>query len=110
MVDIYYEVQSVNSSLHVANASVPEDVFVQTPSVRIRDGIDSVKLLIPIVNDDLPEINEGFVVKLTSVVLRTTPKNSSMLPKIGLLRDVVVVIDANDGAAGKLFFTAASLK
>ncbi|XP_057301693.1 adhesion G-protein coupled receptor V1-like isoform X2 [Hydractinia symbiolongicarpus] len=109
VVDIYYEVQSVNSSLHIANASIPEDVLVQTPSVRIRDGIDSVKLLIPIVNDDLPEINEGFVVKLTSVVLRTTPKNSSMLPKIGLLRDVVVVIDANDGAAGELFFTAASL-
>lgn len=71
-----------------------------------------MKITIPIVNDDQPEVDEAFYVNLVSVQLLSAhaQTNTTVPPLIGKARTLLVVIDANDGARGVLSFAQGSLK
>ena len=109
IVEVSYTIQSNNLNLDMSPASIMEDIGVNKSTVRIPDGADSVKVIIPIIDDNIPEIDEGFIVRLMSVTL-VDGFNSSSPPRIGTLNESIVVISANDDAHGRLSFTTESLK
>lgn len=109
LVKLGYTIQSNNLKMNVSRASVIDDIGFNQSTVDIPDGVDSVKLSIPIVDDEVPEIDEGFTVKLMSVQL-IDGSNSSSPPKLGISTQVEIVINANDDARGKLSFALESLK
>lgn len=48
-------------------ASIMEDIGLNSSTVLIPDAVDSIHIDIPIVDDQIPEIDEMFTVRLSSV-------------------------------------------
>uniref|UniRef100_F7FXQ0 Adhesion G-protein coupled receptor V1 n=1 Tax=Monodelphis domestica TaxID=13616 RepID=F7FXQ0_MONDO len=68
----------------------------------LREGETSAAINITILEDDIPELEEYFLVNLTSVELIMAPQTSfpPRLDSEGLTAQII--IDANDGARGKI--------
>ncbi|RXN21226.1 G- coupled receptor 98-like protein [Labeo rohita] len=67
-------------------------------SVIMQDGQTSVSIPITILDDDIPELQEFFLVNITSAVLITTLPTAPKLDTEGLVAEIS--INANDGIRG----------
>ncbi|XP_026067280.1 adhesion G-protein coupled receptor V1 [Carassius auratus] len=67
-------------------------------SVIMQDGQTSVSIPITILDDDIPELQEFFLVNITSAVLITTLPTAPKLNTEGLVAEII--INANDGIQG----------
>ncbi|KAL0979759.1 hypothetical protein UPYG_G00189270 [Umbra pygmaea] len=72
-------------------------------SVIMQDGQTSVAIPITILDDDIPELQEFFLVNITSAVLITTLPTASKLDTHGLVAQIT--IGANDGIRGVIEWT-----
>ena len=108
---IEYEIlgNSLNSS--VEPASVLEDIGVANGSIQVQNGLNAVKIRVPLIDDNMPEIDEGFTVHLKTVKLLLSSNSSTVQPRIDKNNNIVfVVIQANDGANGELSFDSKSIE
>ena len=100
---------SLNSSVEAA--SVLEDVGVANGSIQVQNGSNAVKIRVPLIDDSIPEIDEGFTVHLKTVKLLSSSNSSTLQPRIDKNNNkVFVVIQANDGANGELSFDSKSIE
>ncbi|KAM9393782.1 adhesion G-protein coupled receptor V1 [Pholidichthys leucotaenia] len=106
-VNITYEVMrgSVQNLSHIEGAlAEPEQDFISgTGSVILQDGQTSVAIPVTILEDDIPELQEFFLVNITSAVLITTLATAPQLDTQGLVAEVI--ISANDGIRGVIEWT-----
>ena len=108
---IEYEIlgNSLNSSVEAA--SVLEDVGVANGSIQVQNGSNAVKIRVPLIDDSIPEIDEGFTVHLKTVKLLSSSNSSTLQPRIDKNNNkVFVVIQANDGTNGELSFDSKSIE
>uniref|UniRef100_A0A3B5LIK0 Adhesion G-protein coupled receptor V1 n=1 Tax=Xiphophorus couchianus TaxID=32473 RepID=A0A3B5LIK0_9TELE len=107
-VNITYEVirGSLQNLSEVEGAlAVPGQDFVSgTGSVVLQEGQTSVPILVTILEDDIPELQEFFLVNITSAVLITTLATVPQLDTSGLVAEVTIV--ANDGIRGVIEWTS----
>uniref|UniRef100_A0A665TER5 Adhesion G-protein coupled receptor V1 n=1 Tax=Echeneis naucrates TaxID=173247 RepID=A0A665TER5_ECHNA len=80
-----------------------QDFISGTASVILQDGQTSVGLPITILEDDIPELQEIFLVNITSAVLITTLATVPQLDTQGLVAEVSIA--ANDGIRGVIEWT-----
>ena len=100
---------SLNSSVEAA--SVLEDVGVANGSIQVQNDSNAVKIRVPLIDDSIPEIDEGFTVHLKTVKLLSSSNSSTLQPRIDKNNNkVFVVIQANDGANGELSFDSKSIE
>ncbi|XP_037536594.1 adhesion G-protein coupled receptor V1 [Nematolebias whitei] len=107
VVNITYEV--IRGSLQ--NLSVVEgaladpgrDFIAGVGSVILQDGQTSVGIPVTILEDDIPELQEFFLVNITSAVLITTLTTYPQLDTQGLVAEVSIA--ANDGIRGVIEWT-----
>ncbi|KAM9743556.1 adhesion G-protein coupled receptor V1 isoform 2-T3 [Menidia menidia] len=107
MVNISYEVirgsvQNV-SEVEGALAEPGQDFIAGTGSVILQDGQTSVAIPVTILEDDIPELQEFFLVNITSAVLITTLAVVPQLDTQGLVSEVSIA--ANDGIRGVIEWT-----
>ncbi|KAI7812365.1 putative G-protein coupled receptor 98, partial [Triplophysa rosa] len=81
-----------------ALAEPGQDFKHVSSSVIMQDGQTSVSIPITIIDDDIPELQEFFLVNITSAVLITTLPTGPILNTDGLMAEIS--IDANDGIQG----------
>ncbi|EGD81521.1 hypothetical protein PTSG_11855 [Salpingoeca rosetta] len=82
-----------------------EDDFALASGTLVFDqGDSSVNLIIPVINDDVPELQESFVLSLTQVV-----SGGASLSANSDLTSMDVVISANDYPLGSFSFALAEL-
>ena len=89
------------------------DIGLQRNRVTIEEGVDTIKITVPLIDDQMPEPDEAFYVVLTSVKLVSTAvynDSNKSPPVIGKFNTSLVVIEANDGARGELSFAPLSVK
>ncbi|XP_060082724.1 adhesion G-protein coupled receptor V1-like [Ylistrum balloti] len=112
MVRVSYEITegSVSpTSEELVRATVNEDFVPIKGYVDIADGISDAAIKVEIKDDDLPEVDEVFIVSLTGVTLVDTD-NIAIPPKLAGLGTVAqVIIDANDGTKGVIKFSPDSV-
>uniref|UniRef100_A0A3Q3J0J5 Adhesion G-protein coupled receptor V1 n=1 Tax=Monopterus albus TaxID=43700 RepID=A0A3Q3J0J5_MONAL len=88
-VNITYEVMRGSlqnlSQLEGALAEPGQDFISGTGSVILQDGQTSVAIPVTILEDDIPEVEEFFLVKITSAVLITT---LATVPQLGMEYEV----------------------
>ncbi|XP_075324846.1 adhesion G-protein coupled receptor V1 [Odontesthes bonariensis] len=106
-VNISYEVVrgSVQnlSEVEGALADPGQDFISDTGSVILQDGQTSVAIPVTILEDDIPELQEFFLVNITSAVLITTLATVPQLDTQGLVAEVSIA--ANDGIRGVIEWT-----
>ncbi|XP_045890437.1 adhesion G-protein coupled receptor V1 [Micropterus dolomieu] len=106
-VNITYEVirGSLQDLSHVegALADPGQDFISGTGSVILQDGQTSVAIPVTILEDDIPELQEFFLVNITSAVLITTLATVPKLDTQGLVAEVSIA--ANDGIRGVIEWT-----
>ena len=108
---IEYEILGNSLNGSVKPASILEDVGVANGSIQVQNGSNAVKIRVPLIDDSIPEIDEGFTVHLKSVKLLSSLNSSTVQPRIDKNNNVVfVVIQANDGANGELSFDPKSIE
>ncbi|XP_069137444.1 adhesion G-protein coupled receptor V1-like isoform X2 [Argopecten irradians] len=107
MVRVSYEITegSVNpTNEELVAATVNEDFVPIKGYLDIANGASDASIKIQIKDDDIPEVDEVFIVSLTGVTLVDTD-NSAIPPKLAGLGTVAqVIIDANDGTKGVIKF------
>uniref|UniRef100_A0A3Q2DXJ8 Adhesion G-protein coupled receptor V1 n=1 Tax=Cyprinodon variegatus TaxID=28743 RepID=A0A3Q2DXJ8_CYPVA len=107
-VNITYEVvrgSLQNLSEVDGNLADPGQDFVSgTGFVILQEGQTSVPVPVTILEDDIPELQEFFLVNITSAVLITTLTTVPQLDTQGLVAEVS--IDANDGIRGIIEWTS----
>nr|Q6JAN0.1 RecName: Full=Adhesion G-protein coupled receptor V1; AltName: Full=G-protein coupled receptor 98; AltName: Full=Monogenic audiogenic seizure susceptibility protein 1 homolog; AltName: Full=Very large G-protein coupled receptor 1; Flags: Precursor [Danio rerio]AAT07468.1 very large G-protein coupled receptor-1 [Danio rerio] len=81
-----------------ALAQPGQDFRYVSNSVIMQDGQTSVSIPITIIDDDIPELQEFFLVNITSAVLITTLPTAPKLNTEGLVAEII--INANDGIRG----------
>ncbi|KAJ8006188.1 hypothetical protein DPEC_G00125640 [Dallia pectoralis] len=86
-----------------ALAEPGKDFVYASGSVIIQDGQTSVAIPVTILEDDIPELQEFFLVNVTSAVVFTTLSTVSQLDIHGLVAEIR--IDANDGVHGIIEWT-----
>ncbi|CAH1797156.1 unnamed protein product [Owenia fusiformis] len=80
------------------------DFTAISTSIEIADGAHSVQFEVTVFEDDIPEIDEEFIVELTKVEL-VSPIGSSFKPTIDVNgAKSQVTIEANDGTKGVVIF------
>ncbi|XP_034025926.1 adhesion G-protein coupled receptor V1 isoform X1 [Thalassophryne amazonica] len=106
-VNITYEVisGSVQNLTQVEGAlAEPEQDFRSgSGSLILQDGQTSVAIPVIILEDDIPELQEFFLVNITSAVLITTLATVPQLDTSGLVAEIVIA--ANDGIRGVIEWT-----
>ncbi|TKS78901.1 G-protein coupled receptor 98 [Collichthys lucidus] len=106
-VNITYEIMKGSlqdlSQVEGALAEPGEDFISGTGSVILQDGQTSVAIPVKILEDDIPELQEFFLVNITSAVLITTLATVPQLDTQGLVAEVT--ISANDGIRGVIEWT-----
>ncbi|XP_069555964.1 adhesion G-protein coupled receptor V1 [Brachyistius frenatus] len=106
-VNITYEVTrgSVQnlSEVEGALADSGQDFISGTGSVILQDGQTSVAIPVTILEDEIPELQEFFLVNITSAVLITTLATAPQLDTQGLVAEVSIA--ANDGIRGVIEWT-----
>ncbi|XP_051546873.1 adhesion G-protein coupled receptor V1 isoform X1 [Myxocyprinus asiaticus] len=85
-----------------ALAEPGQDFKYVSSSVIMQDGQTSVSIPIKIIDDDIPELKEFFLVNITSAVLITILPTAPKLNTEGLIAEIS--IDANDGIQGIVFW------
>lgn len=106
MVDISYVVEGGNVSALASNESLATpgiDFVSEGGVVRLEDGQQSAVIPVNLLDDVDPELDEVFLVRLTSVTL-VGGANNTILPSIGAdnVREVIIV--ANDSPQGEMTF------
>ncbi|KAF7670351.1 hypothetical protein LDENG_00010120 [Lucifuga dentata] len=106
-VNITYEVvkgslQNV-SQVEGALADPGQDFISGTGSVILQDGQTSFAIPVTILEDDIPELQEFFLVNITSAVLITTVATAPQLDTYGLVAEIIIA--ANDGIRGVIEWT-----
>ncbi|KAM9857814.1 adhesion G-protein coupled receptor V1 [Aulostomus maculatus] len=99
------------SQVEGALADPGQDFISGTGSVTLQDGQTSVAIPVTILEDDIPELQEYFLVNITSAVLVTTLATSPKLEVVfctlpdtqGLVAEVSIA--ANDGIRGVIEWT-----
>ncbi|XP_049326601.1 adhesion G-protein coupled receptor V1 isoform X2 [Astyanax mexicanus] len=81
-----------------ALAEQGQDYLYASGSVVMQDGQTSVSIPITIIDDDIPELQEFFLVNITSAVLISTLPTTPKLDTQGMVAEVR--INANDGVRG----------
>ena len=56
-----------DSTADMLPANIMEDIGINSSTVLIPDSVDSIHIDVPIVDDQIPEIDEMFTVRLSSV-------------------------------------------
>ncbi|KAG7490788.1 G-protein coupled receptor 98 [Solea senegalensis] len=106
-VNITYEVIKGSlqdlSQVEGALADPGLDFISGTGSVILHDGQTSVAIPVTILEDDIPEVQEFFLVNITSAVLITTLATVPQLDTQGLVAEVSIA--ANDGIRGVVEWT-----
>ncbi|XP_053084899.1 adhesion G-protein coupled receptor V1 isoform X1 [Pangasianodon hypophthalmus] len=101
-VNISYEtVKGSLQDLRLIEAALAEpgqDFQHVSSFVVMQDGQTSVSIPITIIDDDIPELKEFFLVNITSAVLITTLPTAPKLDTQGLVAEIS--INANDGIQG----------
>lgn len=83
-------------------------VSVTNGAIEVSDGVTSGTISVAILDDLLPEVDEVFLVQLTSVTLMEATDGSS-LPRLASNGTTAeVTIGANDGAQGVIEFAISS--
>ena len=92
-------------------AVVNTDVVVNKTSILIENGMSVGAIPLSIVNDNLPELDEYFVVNITNVELvdMSSARNNETFtpPRLGRHLTSEVKIEKNDGPQGILVFSPA---
>ncbi|XP_017272706.1 adhesion G-protein coupled receptor V1 [Kryptolebias marmoratus] len=91
------------SEVEGALADPGQDFTAGTGSVILQDGQTSVGIPVTILEDDIPELQEFFLVNITSAVLITTLTTYPQLDTQGLVAEVSIA--ANDGIRGVIEWT-----
>ncbi|XP_070689817.1 adhesion G-protein coupled receptor V1 [Pempheris klunzingeri] len=91
------------SEVEGALADPGQDFISGTGSVILQDGQTSVAIPVTILEDDIPELQEFFLVNITSAVLITTLATVPQLDTQGLVAEVSIA--ANDGIRGVIEWT-----
>ncbi|XP_051279685.1 adhesion G-protein coupled receptor V1 isoform X2 [Dicentrarchus labrax] len=91
------------SQVEGALADPGQDFISGTGSVILQDGQTSVAIPVTILEDDIPELQEFFLVNITSAVLITTLATVPQLDTQGLVAEVTIA--ANDGIRGVIEWT-----
>ncbi|XP_056232770.1 adhesion G-protein coupled receptor V1 isoform X2 [Seriola aureovittata] len=91
------------SQVEGALADPGQDFISGTGSVILQDGQTSVGIPVTILEDDIPELQEFFLVNITSAVLITTLATVPQLDTQGLVAEVSIA--ANDGIRGVIEWT-----
>ncbi|KAG7243926.1 hypothetical protein INR49_006081 [Caranx melampygus] len=91
------------SQVEGALADPGQDFVSGTGSVILQDGQTSVGIPVTILEDDIPELQEFFLVNITSAVLITTLATAPQLDTQGLVAEVSIA--ANDGIRGVIEWT-----
>ncbi|XP_042344940.1 adhesion G-protein coupled receptor V1 [Plectropomus leopardus] len=91
------------SQLEGALADPGQDFVSGTGSVILQDGQTSVAIPVTILEDDIPELQEFFLVNITSAVLITTLAIAPQLDTQDLVAEVSIA--ANDGIRGVIEWT-----
>lgn len=111
-IDVYYQLKSAtNTTYHPA--SILDDIGLQQNRFTMEEGQDTIKITLPLADDQMPEPDEAFNIVLTSVKLVSTAAyndSNKSPPIIGKFNTSLVVIEANDGARGELSFAPRSVK
>ncbi|KAJ3604248.1 hypothetical protein NHX12_028989, partial [Muraenolepis orangiensis] len=106
-VNITYEVIAGSlrnlSQVEGALAEPHEDFVSTTGSVVLQPGQTSVAIPVTILDDDVPELQEFFLVNITSAVLITTLATAPRLDTSDLVAEISIV--ANDGIRGVIGWT-----
>ena len=66
------------------SANVTEDFTSVQSYVDLVDGVVAASIDVQIRDDDRPEVDEVFIVRLTGVALVTGADSSNMPPKLGM--------------------------
>ncbi|XP_077457045.1 adhesion G-protein coupled receptor V1 [Stigmatopora argus] len=80
-----------------------QDFLDGTGSVILEEGQTSVAIPVTILEDDIPELQEYFLVNITAAVLITTVATAPQLDTHGLVAEVSIA--ANDGIRGVIEWT-----
>ncbi|XP_051923302.1 adhesion G-protein coupled receptor V1 [Hippocampus zosterae] len=91
------------SQVEGALAEPGKDFLAETGSVILREGQASVAIPVTVLEDDIPELQEYFLVNITSAALLTTLATVPQLDTRGLVAEVVIA--ANDGIRGVIEWT-----
>ncbi|KAG7254500.1 hypothetical protein CRUP_017486, partial [Coryphaenoides rupestris] len=101
-VNITYEVLAGSlrdlSQVEGVLADADEDFVAVTGSVVLQPGQTSVAIPVTILDDDIPELEEFFLVNITSAVLITTLATAPRLDTTDLVAEISIA--ANDGIRG----------
>ncbi|KAM4746526.1 adhesion G-protein coupled receptor V1 isoform 2-T2 [Anableps anableps] len=92
------------SEVEGALADPGQDFVSGTGFVILQEGQTSVPIPVTIMEDDIPELQEFFLVNVTSAVLITTLATVPQLDTSGLVAEVSIV--ANDGIRGVIEWTS----
>ncbi|XP_052793587.1 adhesion G-protein coupled receptor V1-like [Mya arenaria] len=85
-------------------ASANEDFAAERTFVDLVEGVSSAAITVTIMEDEIPEVDEVFVVRLLSVTL-INEQASGEPPVLGSTGTVSqVIINANDGTKGEVIF------
>ena len=107
----------INGSLHSLSsderlAAAGTDVLVNSSSILVNNGVSVGAISLSIVDDNLAELDEYFVVNITNVELvskSSITNETSTPPRLGRYLTSEVKIKKNDGPFGILVFSPAKL-
>ena len=68
--------------------------------IMVNDGATTGQLPVSILADDIPELNEVFIVKLTQIEVASADASLKYPPQLGQLNQARVTINKNDNAFG----------
>ncbi|XP_048838820.1 adhesion G-protein coupled receptor V1 [Brienomyrus brachyistius] len=101
-INISYEtVKGSRQDLALTESALAEpglDFLSATGSLVMQDGQTSLAIPITIIDDEIPELQECFLINITSAVLISVVASSQKLDTLGLMAEVC--IGANDGVRG----------
>ena len=109
---VYFAV--LNGSLHSLDsqhklAVAGEDAYATNNSVIIENGFSVGVIPINIVDDNIAELREGFIVNITAVEMVNLSISTNNVtfrpPRLGRYISSDVTIEANDGPHGTLVFS-----
>ncbi|XP_061584932.1 adhesion G-protein coupled receptor V1 [Cololabis saira] len=107
MVNITYDITRGSiqnlSTVEGGLAEPGQDFISGTGTVVLQDGQTSVAIPVTILEDDIPELQEFFLVNITSAVLITTLATDPQLDTQDLVAEVSIA--ANDGIRGVIEWT-----
>eukprot|EP00118_Oscarella_pearsei_P022727 m.265821 g.265821 ORF g.265821 m.265821 type:complete len:6112 (+) comp40493_c2_seq23:779-19114(+) len=92
----------------LALASTPLDFKPSLGNVALADGVNSAQISVDINDDSVPEVDEAFLVNLTSVVLVSGGDGKGVPPRLGSDSTAEIIIQANDGTEGEFTFAVTS--